>query len=82
MQPDGMGADRYNERQNMRAAQEQEDSASHDVWAIDSDGEMLYVAESAWTENAAESECDACNSLLEAKPEKFPEVDRFEIRER
>lgn len=84
MTPDGMGADRYNERQNMIASNHEEPTASHDVWAVDRDGELLYVAESAWTYEAAESERDACEKLLASTaPHNIPEeVAGFEIRAR
>lgn len=83
MTPDGMGADRYNERQHM-AEMRHEPSASHDIVAVDRDGETLYVAESAWTEEAAESELEACRALLASTaPHNIPEeVADFEIRQR
>lgn len=79
--PDGMGADHHRERQNMKEARNTP-TPSHDIVACDSDNNDLYIAESAWTENAAESECEACQNLLEYDSERFPEVSYFRVRER
>lgn len=80
--PDGMGADRHRERQNMKEARQDVPAPSHDIVAIDSDGNEAHVAESAWTEDAAEEELEACQSLLENDPERFPNISHFTIRER
>jgi len=81
--PDGMGADRYRERQNMRAANQSERaSPSHDVIAVGTHGEHLYVAESAWSESAAESEREACVNLLKEGDINNPNVADFIVQER
>lgn len=81
--PDGMGADRYRERQNMRASnQSSTANPSHDVIAVDSRGAHLYVAESAWSESAAESEREACVNLLQEGHIDNPNVADFIVQER
>lgn len=77
--PDGMGADRYNERQNMRAARE-EPGFTHDVVAVDESGEVLFETESLYP-----NEVDDALTRGAGYPEgdDAPEgVDHYEVRER
>lgn len=76
VRPDGMGADRYNERQNMKAAR-QKPGFTHDVVAVDADGEVLFETEALFpneTDDALEDYPDGDDA-----PEG---VDHYEIRER
>jgi hypothetical protein len=80
--PDGMGADRYRERQNMRAAKSAPPNYSHDVIAVDSRGAHLYVAESAWSESEAESLLNRCVERLQDGHINNPNVADFIVQER
>lgn len=73
----------YRERQNMKESRHTEPGASHDIVAVDSDGNQLYEAEMAWSEEAAESEREACQQLLESGEGNIPDnVDHFEVKAR
>lgn len=81
--PDGMGADRHRERQNMQEAAHGTPEPKFDVIAEDDDGEELYETESAWTEEEARDTAAELNSsrndYLADAPE---EVARFTYRPR
>ena len=78
--PDGMGADSYNERQNMREARANTPEPNFDIIAEGFDGEELYETESAWTEEEARTTAGELNSdYLDSAPE---EVARFTYRPR
>jgi hypothetical protein len=79
--PDGMGADRYNERQNMRAASRDGTPAyTHELAALDADGDELYRTEGFFSEEAA---AEAAAELNESIPSRIEEnVARFEAVER
>lgn len=80
--PDGMGADRYNERQNM-AASKQIDEPQYDIIAVDSNGEELYETASAWTEDEAVEETEDHNQSAKLPMETAEGVVvRFEHRPR
>ena len=78
--PDGMGADRYNERQNMKEARHVKEP-NYDVIAEDDEGNELYVTDSADTEEAAREIAAEINSAgwLDEVREK---VARFDYRPR
>ena len=79
--PDGMGADRYNERQNMKEARHVKEP-NYDVIAEDDEGNELYVTESADTKEAARDTAAELNSAQDGFPNVPEEVARFDYRPR
>ena len=81
--PDGMGADRYNERQNMKEAQHFDPLFKYDVIAVDFDGNKLYETESCATEEEARDTAAELNSSHNSYIADAPEeVARFTYEER
>ena len=78
--PDGMGADSYNERQNMQEARAATPEPAYDVIAEDFDGEELYETDSAWTEEEARTLAGELNSDYLGDTDE--EVARFTYRPR
>jgi len=66
MQPDGMGADRYNERQNMKEARHASGPGyTHELAAMDDDGNELYRTEGFHSfEDARDAAAEANSSTL------------------
>ena len=80
--PDGMGADRYNERQNMKEARHVKEP-NYDVIAEDDEGNELYVTDSADTEEAAREIAAEINSERDGWLDEVREkVARFDYRPR
>jgi len=79
--PDGMGADRYNERQNMKEARHVKEP-NYDVIAVDEEGNELYETDSADTEEAAEESVTELNTKRDGWPNVPDEVARFDYRPR
>lgn len=81
--PDGMGADMYNERQNMREARAATPEPNFDIIAEGFDGQELYETDSAWTEEEARQTAAELNSSANDYLAKAPEeVARFTYRPR
>lgn len=59
--PDGMGADRYRERQNMREATREPRRPLWEVVAVDDEGNILYGTEFATSEKEAQNIVARCN---------------------
>lgn len=79
--PDGMGADRYHERRNMKPRNDP--PLTHDVIAVDSSGNELFVCDSASSEEEARATAEYMNNPLPQDADTIPaEVDRYEVRER
>lgn len=74
-QPDGMGADRYRERQKMKQANQDTPTPDWELAALDADGNELYRTEYANSEEEAEQLVD------EIDPSEHDGVERFEARE-
>lgn len=76
--PDGMGADRHRERQNMkRASRDPAPAFTHDVVAVDGDGEVVFETEALYPNEVD----DALDDYPEG--DDAPEgVDHYEVRER
>ena len=79
--PDGMGADRYNERQNMKEARHVKEP-NYDVIAVDEEGNELYVTDSTDTEEAAEEIAAEINTKRNGWPNVPDEVAGFDYRPR
>lgn len=76
-----MGAEFRREQRNMQEAHRDEPSAPFQVIAVDEDGDELYEAEGAWSENSARLERDACESLWREDPDEFEDaVAGFQIK--
>lgn len=78
--PDGMGADRYNERQNMREAAHEPPSFNYDVVAVHPETEEhLCVTDSTYSEEEAERIRDRNNNQRKrAMDREFIVVERDE----
>lgn len=59
--PDGMGADRYNERQNMKDAQQETRTPPWELAALDATGAELYRTEYFEDRDAAASHAKDLN---------------------
>ncbi len=79
--PDGMGVDRYHERQNMKEAANWDYSRyTHELVALDAGGEEVYRTEAFTSEEEAQAAADALNGDI---PDDIDDsVERFEPAER
>jgi len=77
MQPDGMGADRHRERQNMKAARQETRTPTWELAAMDSEGNELYRTEYQETKEQAVDAAAELNSSDPDTPEMPEGVARF-----
>jgi hypothetical protein len=79
--PDGMGADRYHERRNMKPRDDP--PLTHDVIAVDIIGAELFVCDSAFSEEGARATAEDLNNPRPQNADTIPaKVDHYEVRER
>ena len=80
--PDGMGADRYNERQTMKEARHVKEP-NYEVIAEDNEGNELYVTDSADSEETAREIAAELNNSRNSYIADTPEqVARFTYKKR
>lgn len=75
-----MAQEYHREMENMRAARQDTPTPSHDIVAVDDEGNELFVTESAYSQQSAEQECQECNRLLEENPSRYPDVAEYRVK--
>jgi len=75
--PDGMGADRYNERQNMKEARQETRTPPWELAALDDEGNELYRTEYQESKEEAVQAAAELNSSNPETPEMPEGVAQF-----